>query len=131
MKKLILLIAACLLLITCNTVANSKGTEQLPLVNTNWTLNDNNMVQKPTLVFESNRVSGNAGCNNYFGDFISTSAGKFSVSNIGSTKKACPELSAETTYLNILQKANNYVATSTSLELYQDKLLLLKFTKMP
>lgn len=109
--------------------ASKLGKNQAPITGTQWVLADD-VANKPTLVIEQNRISGNAGCNNYFSDAtIDTSAGNFSAKNIGSTRKLCNNMSIENAYLEVLPQVNKYVATETTLELYKDNLLLLKFNK--
>ena len=54
----------------------------------------------------TNKVSGTAGCNNYFGQ-AKVSASEFSVSGIGSTKKMCSDpaiMEVEKAYLELLEK---------------------------
>ena len=109
--------------------ASKVGKNQAPITGTQWVLADD-VTNKPTLVIEQNRISGNAGCNNYFSDAtIDTSAGNFSAKNIGSTRKMCPNMSVENNFLSVLRQANKYVVTDATLELYKDNLLLLKFNK--
>ncbi len=109
--------------------ASKVGKNQAPVTGTQWILADD-IANKPTLLIEQNRISGNAGCNNYFSDaVIDTSAGNFSVKNIGSTRKMCDNMTSETSYISVLQEVNKYVVTETTLELYKDNLLLLKFNK--
>jgi len=109
--------------------ASKVGKNQAPVTGTQWVLADD-ITNKPTLIIEQNRISGNAGCNNYFSDaVIDTSAGNFSAKNIGSTRKMCNNMTSETSYISVLQEVNKYVVTETTLELYKDNLLLLKFNK--
>ncbi|WP_435525663.1 META domain-containing protein [Chryseobacterium indoltheticum] len=42
---------------------------------------------------------------------------------------ACANMSVEQNFLDMLNKANKYVVSGNTLELYQDNLLLLKFNK--
>lgn len=109
--------------------ASKVGKSQAAVTGTQWVLADD-ITNKPTLLIEQNRISGNAGCNNYFSDaVIDTSAGNFSAKNIGSTRKMCNNMTAETSYISVLQEVNKYVVTENTLELYKDNLLLLKFNK--
>jgi len=69
--------------------ASKVGKSQAAVTGTQWVLADD-IANKPTLMIEQNRISGNAGCNNYFSDaVIDTSAGNFSAKNVGSTRKMC------------------------------------------
>lgn len=121
-------------IVSCSTMTTSKskvGTPQPNIANTQWTLADNVKGKKPTLMIESARITGNGGCNNYFADLmIDRTVGNFSTKNIGSTKMACPNMSEESNYFSMLGAATKYVVNGTTLELYKDKLLLLKFNKL-
>lgn len=132
MKKLFYTSILALTIVSCTSrVGNASklGKNQAPITGTQWVLADD-VATKPTLVIEQNRISGNAGCNNYFSDVtIDTSAGNFSAKAIGSTRKMCNNMTAETAYLEVLPQVNKYVVTETTLELYKDNLLLLKFNK--
>ena len=132
MKKFFLTSMIALAIVSCTSrLGNSSklGKTQASITGTQWVLADD-ITNRPTLVIEQNRISGNAGCNNYFSEAtIDTSAGNFSAKNIGSTRKMCNNMITETAYLEVLPKVNKYVVTESTLELYKDNLLLLKFTK--
>ena len=121
-------------IVSCSTMATSKskvGTPQPNIANTQWTLADNVKGKKPTLMIESARITGNGGCNNYFADLmIDRTVGNFSTKNIGSTKMACDNMGEESNYFSMLGAATKYVVNGTTLELYKDNLLLLKFNKL-
>ena len=132
MKKFFVTSMIALVIVYCTSrLGNSSklGKTQASITGTQWVLADD-ITNRPTLVIEQNRISGNAGCNNYFSEAtIDTSAGNFSAKNIGSTRKMCNNMITETAYLEVLPKVNKYVVTESTLELYKDNLLLLKFTK--
>jgi Heat shock protein len=132
MKKLILISILSLSIVSCTSRlgnASKVGKNQAPITGTQWVLADD-ITNKPTLLIEQNRISGNAGCNNYFSEAtIDTSAGNFSAKAIGSTRKMCNNMTIETSFLSVLPEVNKYVVTETTLELYKDNLLLLKFNK--
>ncbi|PZU79152.1 MAG: heat-shock protein HslJ [Chryseobacterium sp.] len=132
MKKLILISILSLSIVSCTSRlgnASKVGKNQAPITGTQWVLADD-IPNKPTLLIEQNRISGNAGCNNYFSEaIIDTSAGNFSTKAIGSTRKMCNNMTTETSFLSVLPEVNKYVVTETTLELYKDNLLLLKFNK--
>ncbi|WP_312822216.1 META domain-containing protein [Epilithonimonas sp.] len=132
MKKLFLTTIVALTVASCTSrLGNTSkiGKHQASVTGTQWVLADD-VANKPTLLIEQNKISGNAGCNNYFSEVtIDTSAGNFSTKNIGSTRKMCNNMTAETSYLSVLPEVNKYVVTETTLELYKDNLLLLKFNK--
>ncbi|SEH62406.1 META domain-containing protein [Epilithonimonas hominis] len=132
MKKFFVTSMIALAIVSCTSrLGNSSklGKTQASITGTQWVLADD-ITNRPTLVIEQNRISGNAGCNNYFSEAtIDTSAGNFSAKNIGSKRKMCNNMITETAYLEVLPKVNKYVVTESTLELYKDNLLLLKFTK--
>ena len=132
MKKFFVTSMIALAIVSCTSrLGNSSklGKTQASITGTQWVLADD-ITNRPTLVIEQNRISGNAGCNNYFSEAtIDTSAGNFSAKNIGSTRKMCNNMITETAYLEVLPKVNKYVVTESTLEIYKDNLLLLKFTK--
>ncbi len=121
-------------IVSCSTVTTSKskvGTPQPNIDNTQWTLADNVKGKKATLVIESAKITGNGGCNNYFAEvMIDRTVGNFSTKNIGSTKMACDNMSEEKNYFSMLGAATKYVVNGTTLELYKENLLLLKFNKL-
>lgn len=133
MKNIILVISVILVLVSCGATSNSASSGSQPsLANTKWQLADNVKGKLPTLVLETDRVSGNAGCNNYFGALLlNANAASFSAKNLGSTKMACEDMATESNFLNLLPKANKYKVNDDTLELYENSLLLLKFNKIP
>ena len=74
---------------------------------------------KTTIQFsEDNQVSGNAGCNSYFGSYELVD-GSFTVSAIGSTKKMCPE--------NVMSQEDNFIVTldgANSIKMFGDNLVI-------
>ncbi len=134
MKKILLVCGIAAVLASCTTATSAGsskvGKTQPTLNNTKWSLADNVKGKTPTLQIEGEKINGNAGCNNYFGTVtMNASSESFSAGKVGSTKMACPNMSVEQNFLDMLQKANKYVINGDNLELYQDGLLLLKFHK--
>ncbi len=119
---------------SCSSMATSKNrvnSAQVNITNTKWTLADQVKGKKPTLVVDSGKITGNAGCNNYFGELmLDPTVGNFSTKNVGSTRMACDYMSEETNFFSMLGAATKYVVNGNTLELYKDNLLLLKFTKL-
>lgn len=128
MKKYLLISMIAVTVASCTSRSSvSKG--QPSLAATQWVLADE-VKSKPTLVIEGDKVSGNAGCNNYFSELTSDPAlGSFSTKTIGSTRKICDNMSEEKAFLDVLPQVNKYVVVGNTLELYKDGLLLLKFNK--
>jgi len=79
------------------------------------------MTTEVTLVFsDDGRVSGSAGCNSYFGQYVSTTDGNLSVSARGSTKMFCHEpgvMQQEQDFLNGLAAAERYEVKNGRLHL--------------
>jgi len=133
MKNLFLSICAAAVLASCGAMSGSAskvGKSQPSLANTKWTLADNVKGKIPTLNIEGEKMNGNAGCNNYFGTVkLDASTGSFSAGQMGSTRMMCDNMSVEKNFMDMVGKANKYVVSGNTLELYQDNLLLLKFNK--
>ncbi|WP_124640560.1 MULTISPECIES: META domain-containing protein [Amniculibacterium] len=134
MKKIILGLTLAITMVACtttNTASKSSSSSAQPsLSNTHWIFSEQVKGNTPTLVFETEKISGNAGCNNYFGSVvINAQNGSLETKGIGSTRMACPNMNSEANYLKLLGQANRYVVKGETLELYKDNLLLLKFNK--
>ena len=73
--------------------------------------------KNPMITFDSQekRISGFTGCNNFFGDFDPDS-NKLSLSKMGMTRKMCPDMKLENTFINNLRD-------SRTLNIENDKLL--------
>ncbi len=74
---------------------------------------------------DDNQVSGNAGCNDYFGDFESQEAGAITVGSLGSTFRFCERpagvMEQEAQYLAALQSAATYKVEGNFLEMRDGK----------
>ncbi|WP_027378073.1 META domain-containing protein [Kaistella palustris] len=132
MKNIFLAFFALAVIVSCSVINTSKvGSSQPNIADTQWTLADNVKGKKPTLNIEAGKVTGNAGCNNYFGELsLDPTAGNFSVKNAGATKMACDNRDIESNFLKMLSETDKYVVAGNTLELYKGKLLLLKFNKL-
>ena len=134
MKNLFLSICTAAVLASCGTMsspsASKVGKSQPSLANTKWTLADNVKGKTPTLNIDGAKVNGNTGCNSYFGTLATdATSGTFTASQLGSTRMACDNMSVEQNFMDMVGKANKYVVSGNTLELYKDNLLLLKFNK--
>lgn len=132
MKNVMIALAAMFLIFSCNPMKKSgtMNNSQPMLSGTSWKMADKVSGKVPTLVFEEGKVSGNAGCNNFFGMTEMMTSGKISFSNVGSTKMMCANMDAENNFMMMLPKVNKYNVSGNTLELYQNKLLLMKFNKI-
>lgn len=133
MKKIILTFLVSIGIASCSTIPSlplkTNKEKSISLTNSQWVLEDQTLTSTITLNIESQRVSGNASCNSYFGELSLGENNAFSVQNIGTTRKHCDKMAAETYFLNVLGKVNKYTATDSELALYNDHILLLKFKK--
>lgn len=132
MKNIFLSLFVAAFLASCSSMSSSRvGGSQVNISNTKWTLAENVKGNKPTLVIESGKLSGNAGCNNYFGELaLDATAGNFKSDNVGSTRKMCDNMEVETQFFSVLKEVDKYVVNNGVLELYKGNLLLMKFNKL-
>ena len=86
----------------------------------------------PTMVFQEkdSKLGGFAGCNNYFSTYTLT-GNNISFGNTGTTRKMCPDMSSEDTFLNLLTMVARYEVVKKELYLYdpKDEVLILAFTE--
>ncbi len=133
MKKIALIIFGAVILTACNSVqsAISKvGGKQASIVNTQWILAETVKGKTPTLSIENGKISGNSGCNSYFGGVtLDATAGNFSATNLATTKMACSDMAIESNFLSMLGQADKYVVSENTLSLYKGQILLMKFNK--
>lgn len=71
-----------------------------------------------TLKSADNRVTGNGGCNSFFGTYeLQSNANRISFSKMGSTKMACMKPTVENEFLNVLETVDNYTVKNDTLQL--------------
>ncbi|MEL4307785.1 copper resistance protein NlpE N-terminal domain-containing protein [Joostella sp. CR20] len=58
---------------------------------------------------EEGRVFGNSGCNSFSGTYSLKEGNRFGTSQMISTRKACMDMTVETQFLGVLQKADTYI----------------------
>ena len=131
MKNAFLAVFAAAAIVSCSTMSTSKvGASQVNIANTKWTLAEQVTGKTLTLNVESNKITGNGGCNSYFGELsLDPTAGNIVVKNVGATKIVCENMEVEDNYFRMLDEATKYVVNGNTLELYKGNLLLLKFIK--
>jgi heat shock protein HslJ len=85
--------------------------------------------KEPHMILQpaENRVSGNGGCNSFFGTFEHPAFSRIKFSAIGSTKMACPNMEVETRFFQALEQANNYTIKEDTLSLRKDQVVSAKF----
>lgn len=91
-------------------------------------------VIKPTITFAalSGRVSGNAGCNNYFGDYTINN-NTLTFGELAATKKMCQkgQMEVENQFLEVMNNVGGYRIQDNVLTLYakSDQSVLITATK--
>lgn len=99
-------------------IGTTMQTEKANLAGKNWKLEQlmgepvvgRNAAGEAYIKFgaDSNRISGSTGCNNFFGSYNLPAPGKIAIKQVGSTKRACPNMDVEMNYLKALNTATNY-----------------------
>lgn len=93
--------------------------------------------EKVTLQFnpETGNISGCAGCNHYFGNYLFKSdtdtQGQLAITQVGATQMMCPDevMRLESTLLPLLSKVTHCTLTAYRLTLRQGSKVLLEFEK--
>ena len=131
MKKIVMGLMMSADVFSCTTVSSTKSSKAQPsIANSKWVLADDVKGKTPTLNIEAGKLTGNGGCNNYFGEVaLDAASGSFAVDKVGSTRMACDNMSSEQNYFKMLSEANRYSVSGNVLEIYKDGLLLMKFNK--
>ncbi len=131
MNKPIYLISLVMLLSGC---ADSGPPADRPLLETMWTLDtmlDENIrysgSQQPHLRFETERVTGNDGCNNFFGPYkLKEDAMGFGL--LASTRMMCADIdNFDIAFNTMLLKTTRYQINGNKLELHSADKLLASF----
>jgi len=78
---------------------------------------DSTFNKEPFIIFKesNNRMSGNGGCNNISGSFQIEGLNRITFSKIISTRMSCPRMDLEGEFLEVLQKADNFIITGDML----------------
>jgi heat shock protein HslJ len=99
-----------------------KNQEKVTLIN-NWKVTSmrgvEEMDKNPTIKFDSQekKISGFAGCNNFFGTFDPESK-QMDFSRMGVTRKMCPDMTVENNFLNNLREISHYEIEGNKLFFY-------------
>lgn len=64
---------------------------------------------------EENRVTGNAGCNTFFGTYELTSNQGIEFSHLGMTRMACPDMELEGEFMKVFENATTVESTPNTL----------------
>ena len=107
---------------------SKSTTPAMTLSNTQWNLKTLSgkavtLERLPTLNFDTSRMNGFSGCNQFFGNYTGSSDGVFSSSGVGATKMACigEKDQLEQQFFTQLDKASQYAVTREQLHLLDDK----------
>ncbi|HEV2832640.1 MAG TPA: META domain-containing protein [Hanamia sp.] len=116
------------LFISCNSSKKtvqreSENLDTTSLSRANWKLIEINgaaitstMKRKPYLKFsEDNKVSGFAGCNGFGGNYALKNTSAITISNVISTKMACPDLAIENNLFRVFENTDNFMIKSDTL----------------
>ena len=131
MMKYFYSVAALLLVLGC---ADTEQTSQAPLLGITWNLAEMNNEkiqhpgpQIPHLRFEAEKVTGNDGCNNFFGGYtLDGNSLKFGM--LGSTRMACPQIKDfDMEFNKMISATTRYRVSSNKLELFENDELLASF----
>lgn len=129
MKHLFILMLDVALLFTgCNSSKKAvqkelKNLDTTSLFDGNWkvieingTAINSTMKRKPFLKFsEDNKVSGFAGCNGFGGNYTLKNTSAITISNIISTKMACPDLAIENNLFHVFENTDNFIVKGDTL----------------
>ena len=131
MMKCFYLIAAMIFAPGCTDTEQASHT---PLPGTTWNLAELNNEkiqhpgpQVPHLRFETEKVTGNDGCNNFFGGYkLDGNSLKFGM--LGSTRMACPQIKDfDMEFNKMISATTRYRITGDKLELFENDKLLASF----
>ena len=132
MKNCISILSFIFLVTGC---AYTGQSDDKPLLDTRWNLNEMFHQQMeytgtkiPYLQFDAERVTGNDGCNNFFGPY-KLEGDQLNFGLLASTRMACPDIQDFAIIFNkMLITVTKFRITGDRLELYSGDELLASFT---
>lgn len=104
-------------------VFEKKKTEKPVTLNNKWKVISmkgiDNLQINPTIQFDEyqKRISGFAGCNNYFGNY-DPDTNKMDFSKMGMTRKMCPDMTTENAFINNLREFSYFKIENKQLSFY-------------
>ena len=131
MMKNIYSIATLLLVLGC---ADTGQDSHKPFLSTTWNLVEMNNreiqhpgPQIPHMHFEEEKVTGNDGCNNFFGGYtLDGNSLKFGM--LASTRMACPQINDfDIEFNKVISMTTSYRISGNKLELFENDKLLASF----
>ena len=144
-KQFLIILFALSSFLSCNTTkksTNSGMSSDKPnadLIETYWKLTE--LMGEPIVITpgakkemhmvikkQDNLVNGNGGCNSFTGSYTVLEGNRISFSKLAGTKMACIDMEKETTFMEALQKADNYAIQGKILSLNKGRMApLAKF----
>lgn len=142
MKKIFILVLALAVVVVACTTKKNMGTKKDDLSGT-WELD---YISGPRIAFDglypnkkpflkveadSNRISGNTSCNNFFGKLNRDGHNISFKDGLGMTKMACPG-QGESTFVSTFEKINKYDITDEgkTLHLIMGDIALMRFKRV-
>lgn len=85
---------------------------------------DSGMRHEPYFILHlaGKRVSGNGGCNQFFGEYELQAGNRIRFTRLASTLMACPDMDDERKFINALETADNYTLWSDTLSLNKGRI---------
>lgn len=80
-----------------------------------------------TFQIADSTVNGNAGCNGFFGPYHRSGTNGLRLGELGSTMKACEDMTTESALFAALPKVNGYTITDGTLSLLQDSTVVTRW----
>jgi len=144
-KQFLIILFALSSFLSCNTTKKSTNSGMSPdnpnsdLIETYWKLTE--LMGEPIVMTpgtkkemhmvikkQDNLVNGNGGCNSFTGSYTVLEGNRISFSKLAGTKMACIDMEKETTFMEALQKADNYAIQGKILSLNKGRMApLAKF----
>jgi len=114
--------------ITSNNIITDKYWKLIELNGKKITAEQQAKEAHVVLKTEENRITGNGGCNSFFGTYQLLPGDRIQISPLGSTKMACLNDNVEDEFLKILAIADNYTIKNDTLSLNKARMApLAKF----
>lgn len=148
-KKSFLAISLALFAFSCTQKTNENNTPQeepvqvvLNLTDNTWNLQelngksidiDTSFNGFPHITFEAteNKIVGNAGCNRFFGTYETGENNGLSLSQMGATMMACPNLDLEQEFLKALEGVKSFQIEGKNMSLLNsENQVIAKFENM-
>lgn len=124
------------MVVKTTTVETDLAKGRFALAETRWKLvelngkaitNTTNKEYYINLDSKSGRFAAYAGCNNFSGNYTMKKAGLLAFSEIMGTRKACPNMDLENTFINTIEKTDRYILDKKVLYLKKGTSTLVKF----